>query len=90
VMPLAMPGMAVTFLFAFVLAWNEYLFALVFLNSFDNYTVSLALGGFRGQYLIEWNLLFAGSAVLTLPVLVMFLWLQRSLAQGLTAGAVRG
>ena len=90
IMPLAMPGVAATFLFAFILAWNEYLFALVFLNDFDNYTISLALGSFRGQYLIDWNLLFAGSAVLTLPVLVMFLWLQQSLAQGLTAGAVRG
>ncbi len=90
VIPLALPGLAATFLFAFILAWNEYLFALVFLNDFDNYTISLVLGSFRGQYLIDWNLLFAGSVVLTLPVLLLFLALQRSLAQGLTAGAVRG
>ncbi len=90
VLPLAVPGVIVTLLYTFIIGWNEFLFALVFLNSFDKYTMPLALGSFRTQYLVEWNLLFAGAVVLTVPVLLMFLLMQKSLATGFTAGAVKG
>ena len=90
VFPLAGPGIAVVIVFSFIQSWNEYLFALAFINSYKNWTVPLALGTFRGQYLIDWTTMFAASVLVSLPVLVIFLILQRKLISGLTAGAVKG
>lgn len=90
IFPSAIPGIAVTFLFTFILGWNEYLFASVFLNSYEKWTMPVALASFRGQYLVEWNFLFAGSVVITIPVLLLFFLLQKFLVAGFTAGAVKG
>lgn len=89
VIPTSIPGITVTFLFTFLRGWNEYLFALIFLNSYEKWTAPVGLASFRGQYIIQWNFLFAGSALLTLPVLLIFLILQKSLVSGFTAGAVK-
>lgn len=90
VLPLAAPGIVVTFVSAFIMAWNEFMFALVFLNSFPKWTLPLALGSFRGQYLVEWSFLFAGATLVTLPVLLLFLILQKWIAEGFVAGAIKG
>ena len=90
IFPLAAPGAAVTFIFAFIHSWNEFLFALVFLNNYKNWTVPIALATFRGQYLIDWGQMFAGATLVSLPVVVIFLLLQRYLVSGMTAGAVKG
>jgi ABC-type glycerol-3-phosphate transport system permease component len=89
VLPLAAPGIVVTTTSAFIMAWNEFMFALVFLNTYPKWTLPLALGTFRGQYLVEWNFLFAGSVLATIPVLILFLVLQRWLAAGFVAGALK-
>jgi len=89
VLPLAAPGIAVTTTSAFILGWNEYMFALVFLNTYAKWTLPVALGSFQGQYLVEWNFLFAGATLVTLPVLVLFLVMQRWLAAGLVGGAIK-
>lgn len=89
VLPLAVPGIAVTTTSAFILGWNEFMFALVFLNTYGKWTLPVALGSFRGQYLVEWDFLFAGATLVTLPVLILFLVLQRWLATGLVGGAIK-
>ncbi len=90
VFPLAAPGIVVTFTQALILSWNEFMFALTFLNSYENWTVPLALGSSRGQYLVDWGYLFAGSALVTIPIIVIFLALQKHIVQGLVSGAVKG
>jgi multiple sugar transport system permease protein len=65
------------------------MFALTFLNTYPKWTLPLALGSFRGQYMVEWNSLFAGSVLATLPVLALFLILQKWLAAGYVAGALK-
>ena len=89
VFPVAAPGIVVTITQAFIMAWNEYMFAITFLNTFPQWTIPVALGSFRGQYLVDWNFLFAGSVLLTLPVLIFFLLVQRWLVEGFVAGAVK-
>jgi ABC-type glycerol-3-phosphate transport system permease component len=89
VLPLAAPAIIVTTTSAFIMAWNEFMFALVFLNTYPKWTLPLALGSFRGQYLVEWDFLFAGSVLATLPVLALFLVLQKWLAAGYVAGALK-
>jgi len=89
VFPLAAPGIVVTFTSSFIMAWNEFMFALVFLNSYQKWTLPLALGSFRGQYLVEWGYLFAGATLVTLPVLILFLFLQKWIASGYIAGAIK-
>lgn len=89
VFPVAVPGIVVTTTMAFIMAWNEYMFAITFLNAFPRWTLPVALGSFRGQYLVEWNYLFAGSVLLTLPVIFFFLLLQRWLVEGFVAGSVK-
>jgi ABC-type glycerol-3-phosphate transport system permease component len=90
IMPLAAPGIVVTLTSAFIMAWNEFMFALTFLNTYPKWTLPLALGTFRGQYLVDWGFLFAGSTLVTLPVLILFLVLQKWLASGFVSGAVKG
>lgn len=90
VLPLAMPGIAATSVFSFVLSWNEYLFASVILNTYANWTLPVALASFRGQYIIQWNYLMAGSFVVTFPILLFYLYLQKHIVGGALAGSVKG
>lgn len=89
VFPLAGPGIAVTVTQAFIMSWNEFMFALTFTNSFDKWTLPLALGSFRGQYLVDWGYLFAGSVLVTIPVVLLFLVLQKWFVSGFMAGAIK-
>ena len=89
-LPLAGPGIAATFIYCFILAWNEFLFATTFISSPELRTLPIGLQAFIGQYQTDWNLLMAGAVVTTLPVVVLFVFLQRYLVAGLTAGAVKG
>ena len=68
VFPVVAPGLVVTFVQAFIMGWNEYMFALAFLNQNSQWTIPVALGSFRGQYIVDWGYLFAGSVLLTIPV----------------------
>jgi multiple sugar transport system permease protein len=90
VLPLAMPAIAATSLYVFMIAWNEYLFALLFLlERRDNWTVSLALAQLD-DISVSATVLMAGSVLLTLPVIVLFFAAERLLVEGLTAGAEKG
>lgn len=90
VLPLAMPSIAATSLYVFMIAWNEYLFALLFLlERRDNWTVSLGLAQLD-DISVSATVLMAGSVLLTLPVVVLFFAAERLLVEGLTAGAEKG
>jgi multiple sugar transport system permease protein len=87
-LPLAMPAILTNGLFVFMIAWNEFLFALLFLvERRDNWTVSLGLSQLSGSIEIPTTVLMAGSVVLTLPIIIIFFATERLLTEGLTAGA---
>jgi multiple sugar transport system permease protein len=87
-LPLAAPGIAATGIYIFVASWNEYLFAMM-LSGQNVRTVTVALQSFIGEYTIQWGLLTAGGTLVALPVTLLFLFVQRHLIGGLTAGAVK-
>lgn len=90
VLPLSAPGLVATALFSFILAWDEYLFGITLTRSPATRTMAVGIATFIGEYGTPWDLIMTASAIATIPVLVMFLFLQRYLIQGLTAGAVKG
>jgi N,N'-diacetylchitobiose transport system permease protein len=89
-LPLVAPGLVATSIFAFVQAWNEYLIAYVLLSSPEKQTLTVWLASFTTVKGTEWGPLMAGATLTALPVIVFFLFVQRRVAFGLTAGAVRG
>lgn len=89
VMPLTVPGLVATGLFAFINGWNEYLFASTFMKSYENWTLPMGIASFQGQYTTNWGTLMAGSVLVTIPVVILFLTLQKHLVGGMTAGAVK-
>jgi ABC-type glycerol-3-phosphate transport system permease component len=89
-LPLAAPGIVTVAVFAFLLAWNEFFFAYVFLASNARYTLSLGMYSFIQQYTTQWGNIMAAGTLTTLPVLVFFFLLQRALTRGLVAGATKG
>ncbi|GAB3537736.1 carbohydrate ABC transporter permease [Arthrobacter tecti] len=90
-LPLAMPAIISNALYIFMIAWNEFLFALLFLvESRENWTVSLGLSQLAGSIEIPTTILMAGSVILTLPIIIIFFAAERLLTEGLTAGAEKG
>ena len=90
-LPLAMPSIMANALFVFMIAWNEFLFALLFLvEERDNWTVSLGLSQLSGSIEVPTTVLMAGSVIITLPIIAVFLAAERLLVEGLTAGAEKG
>ena len=90
VLPLAKPAVAVTALFSFMTGWNEFIQAATFMNREDMYTVPVGLRFFVGGFSQQWGYFAAGSIVAAIPVMVLFMFLQKYLVSGLTAGAVKG
>jgi len=89
-LPLALPAITVTSLFTFVNSWNEFVIALTTLRSQDNYTLPIQiLSIVSGRYSVDWHLVMAAALCATLPVAVLFAWMQRYMLRGLTAGAVK-
>ncbi len=89
-LPLSLPGLASTFLFCFIISWDEFLFARMFIRQPDNWTVSLGLASFSGEFVTPWDQVMAAATIITLPAAVIFLALQRYLVRGLTSGGVKG
>jgi arabinogalactan oligomer / maltooligosaccharide transport system permease protein len=90
VLPLAKPAVAVTALFSFMTAWNEFIQAATLMNREDMYTGPVGLRFFVGAFSQQWGYFAAGSIVAAIPVVILFLFLQKYLVSGLTAGAVKG
>ncbi len=89
-LPLVRPGIAVTALFSFMTAWNEFIMASIFLDDVTRYTLPVTLQQAVGGYDPNWGLFAAGSLLLSIPVVLVFFFVQRHMVQGLTAGAVKG
>ncbi len=90
-LPLVAPGLVATGIFAFILAWNEFIFALVIMNRPQTQTMPVWLQAFNeGARGTDWGGVMAGSTVMALPVVIFFLLVQRKVTAGLTAGAVKG
>jgi len=90
-LPLVAPGLVATSVFAFITSWNEYIFARLFLNDQSKQTITVWLSYYvGGEKAIDWGGLMAASTLIAIPVVIFFLLVQRRIAFGLTAGAVRG
>jgi multiple sugar transport system permease protein len=90
ILPVVAPGMVATILFAFLLAWGDLLWALCITTSEPMITVTLGIARTVGEFRIIWPMLMAGSLVGGMPAIILYVFLQRLLVQGLTAGAVKG
>ena len=90
VLPLAKPALAVTALFSFMTAWNEFILAATFMDQEAMYTAPVGLRFFVGGFSQQWGYFAAGSIIVSVPVVILFLFLQKYLVSGLTAGSVKG
>ena len=89
-LPMALPALAVTAILSFIFAWNEFVLALTNLRSSDNYTLTLKVFDLvGGRYSIEWDIVMAATVLATVPVAIVFAWLQRYLVRGLALAAVK-
>jgi len=90
ILPLARPGLAVTALFSFMTAWNEFILASTFMTSESRYTLPVLIQSSVGEFSSQYGLFAAGAIVTSVPVMAVFYVLQKYLVGGLTAGAVKG
>lgn len=89
-LPLSRPAMGATAIFLFVITWNELLFPLLLITDNDKRTLPLSLLSFRGEFFSNYSMIFTAVMVASIPMVVMYLLMQRSFIAGLTAGAVKG
>jgi arabinogalactan oligomer/maltooligosaccharide transport system permease protein len=90
ILPLSRPAIAVTALFSFMTAWNEYILAATFMSDERAYTLPVKVQSFVGDYTTEWGHFAAGALIVSVPVMALFFALQKHLVGGLTAGSVKG
>ena len=90
-LPLVAPGLVATSVFAFITSWNEFIFANTLLSNGKTQTITVWLADFYGgSRAVDWGAVMAASTLISIPVVIFFLLVQRRIAFGLTAGAVRG
>ena len=89
VMPLSTPGIIATAIYSFIMAWNEYVYALTFINDKSRLVLSVGLQRFFAEFATNWPGLMAASFIMSVPVVVLFLFLQKYFVRALTEGAVK-
>lgn len=90
ILPLIAPGLVAVSVFTFLVAWNEYLFAVTLLSSTNMFTLPVGISMLMGHIKILWGPLNAAGVIMTIPLVIFFLYAQKYLVQGLTAGAIKG
>lgn len=90
VLPLTLPGIVTVAIFAFLLSWTDYVFALIMISSDAHKTLPVGLETMVGAYGLRWGELMAGSTLIATPLFLMFMFLSRFFIRGLAAGAVKG
>ena len=90
IIPLSIPAISSVALYVFMIAWNEFLFSLMFLDNPNSFTLSRAIQYLSGDAETPRQYLMAGSVIVTLPVLFIFVYFEKYLVSGLTAGSVKG
>ena len=90
VLPVMFSGIVAVFVFAFIGAWNELIAGTIFLNTPDMWTIPVGLKSLIGKYSVQWGALMAGEFLALLPTAIMFMFVQRYVVEGMTAGAVKG
>jgi multiple sugar transport system permease protein len=90
IMPLSRPALATVAIFTFLASWDEFVWALTIINDPSKRTLPIAIALFQGQYATSWGIVFAASAIAVLPVIAIFVALQRQFIGGITAGALKG
>jgi multiple sugar transport system permease protein/raffinose/stachyose/melibiose transport system permease protein len=90
VLPLSLPGLMTTALYAFVQSWNEFLFSYTFISADSRRTLTPGMADFIGMWTVDWGALMAAAVLGVLPVTLAYLYLQRYLIAGLTTGATKG
>ncbi len=88
-LPLAKPVVSVLCIFSFMWRWNDYLWPKLVINSKERYTIQLALANYSGEYSVDWNSLLAMSVISMIPVILVFVTLQKYIIGGMTAGGVK-
>ncbi|MGO9308115.1 MAG: carbohydrate ABC transporter permease [Spirochaetia bacterium] len=89
-LPIAVPGLVTVMIYAFIFAWNEFLFALTFISSKDKMPLTIALYNFVGRWTTQWQYLTMAAFLALIPVLVLFYIIEKRLVAGLAGGAVKG
>lgn len=90
ILPLARPALATVAIFEFIARWRDYLGPLIYLSNQDLYTLSLGIYEYRSQYGAEWGLLMAASVLITLPIILLFFFMQKVFVQGITLTGIKG
>jgi multiple sugar transport system permease protein len=90
IMPLAKPALATVAIFEFIARWRDYLGPLIYLNNQNLYTLSLGIYQYRSEHGAEWELLMAASVLITLPIILLFFFLQKTFVQGIALTGIKG
>ena len=88
--PMIKPGVGACAIFTFINSWNDYFMQLIMLTSTSNLTISLGIATMQGEVVVDYGLLMAGSALASVPIIIVFLIFQKYFTKGITMGAVKG
>jgi len=89
-LPLIIPGLVATSIFAFLIAWGEFFASYTLINTEANWVAAVGISTFMGEYVVSWDQIMAASTIFTIPAILFFIFIQRYLVAGLTAGSVKG
>jgi multiple sugar transport system permease protein len=89
-LPVAAPGIVTTLIFIFINAWNEYTVALTLISTESSKPITVGINIFNGYNMIEWQYLFAASLFAVIPVVILFMCIEKNLVSGLASGGVKG